>query len=61
MSKLKIYVAGHRGMVGGAIVRTLLKEGIEASQIIARSHAELDLTNQAAVDAFFRSEQPDQV
>lgn len=61
MSKLKIYVAGHRGMVGGAIVRTLLKQGIEASQIIARSHAELDLTNQAAVDAFFRSEQPDQV
>jgi GDP-L-fucose synthase len=61
MSKLKIYVAGHRGMVGGAIVRTLLKQGIETSQIITRSHAELDLTNQAAVDAFFKSEQPDQV
>ena len=57
----KIYVAGHRGMVGSAIVRQLMANGVEASQIVTRTHAELDLTNQAAVRAFFESEKPTQV
>ncbi len=57
----KIFVAGHRGMVGGAIVRTLLGRGHSADRIVTRSRAELDLCNQAAVDAFFREQQPDQV
>lgn len=57
----KIFVAGHRGMVGSAIVRTLLARGVAASQIIGRSHAELDLCNQADVRAFFASEKPTQV
>jgi GDP-L-fucose synthase len=55
----KIYVAGHRGMVGSAIVRTLRDKGYV--NIITRTHAELDLTNQAAVQAFFEEEKPDQV
>lgn len=55
----KIFVAGHRGMVGSAIVRKLQARG--ASQIITRSRAELDLTNQAAVFAFFEEEKPQQV
>jgi len=57
----KIYVAGHRGMVGSAIVRQLLAHGHPVEQIVTRTHAELDLTNQAAVNAFFEKEQPDQV
>ncbi|WP_234264177.1 GDP-L-fucose synthase [Hydrogenophaga sp. NFH-34] len=57
----RIYVAGHRGMVGAAIVRTLQAQGLPASQLITRTHAELDLTDQAAVRAFFAQEQPDQV
>ena len=57
----KIYVAGHRGMVGGAIVRTLLSQGASAGQIVTRSHAELDLTDQRAVQDFFAQEKPDQV
>ena len=57
----KIYVAGHRGMVGSAIVRQLLASGCAPENIITRAHAELDLTNQAAVQAFFASEQPTQV
>ncbi|MBC2770568.1 GDP-L-fucose synthase [Pusillimonas minor] len=57
----KIYVAGHRGMVGSAIVRQLLASGHPAERIVTRSHAELDLTDQAAVRAFFAVEQPDQV
>jgi GDP-L-fucose synthase len=57
----KIYVAGHRGMVGSAIVRHLLAQGVQAQQIITRTHAELDLTHQAAVQAFFAAEKPDQV
>ena len=40
----KIYVAGHRGMVGSAIVRHLLTQGVAQSHIITRTHAELDLT-----------------
>lgn len=55
----KIYVAGHRGMVGSAIVRNLKSKGYE--NIIIRTHAELDLTNQAAVKLFFEQEKPDQV
>ncbi|ANT64612.1 GDP-L-fucose synthase [Prosthecochloris sp. CIB 2401] len=58
---LKIYVAGHRGMVGSAIVRHLLASGVPSSFIITRTHAELDLTNQAAVQDFFATEKPDQV
>jgi len=55
----KIYVAGHRGMVGSAIVRNLQAQG--HTNIVTRSHAELDLTNQQAVKAFFETEKPDQV
>jgi GDP-L-fucose synthase len=55
----KIYVAGHRGMVGSAIVRTLQSQGY--SNIIGRTHAELDLTNQAQVASFFEQERPNQV
>lgn len=57
MNKIdKIYVAGHRGMVGSAIVRKLEKEGF--SNIVTRSSSELDLRNQAAVNAFFEKEKP---
>jgi GDP-L-fucose synthase len=52
----KIYVAGHRGMVGSAIVRKLKQEGFE--NIITRTSSELDLRNQAAVDDFFSKERP---
>lgn len=55
----KIYVAGHRGMVGSAIVRNLLAKGY--TNIITRTHQELDLINQAAVDRFFAQESPDYV
>jgi GDP-L-fucose synthase len=55
-----IYVAGHRGMVGSAIVRTLLAKGVPAQDIITRTHAELDLRNQAAVQAFFQQQRPAQ-
>jgi GDP-L-fucose synthase len=55
----KIFVAGHRGMVGSAIVRALQQQG--HSHFVTRTHAELDLTNQAAVNAFFKQEQPTQV
>lgn len=57
----RIYVAGHRGMVGSAIVRTLLAQGVSQSQIVTRTHAELDLTDQRAVQDFFAQEKPDQV
>ena len=55
----KIYVAGHRGLVGSAIVRNLESKGYE--NIVGRTHKELDLTNQAAVRAFFEEERPDVV
>ena len=61
MSVERIYVAGHRGMVGSAIVRQLLAQGVAQSHIITRTHAELDLTNQLAVQAFFAAEKPTQV
>jgi len=59
MLNQKIYVAGHRGMVGSAIVRNLKDKGY--SNIVTRTHAELDLTNQVEVQAFFEKEKPDQV
>ena len=55
----KIYVAGHRGMVGSAIVRELKRQGYE--NIITRTHAELDLTDQQAVNDFFASERPEYI
>lgn len=55
----KIYVAGHRGLVGSAIVRKLKEKGYET--VIGRTHKELDLTNQQAVRDFFEAEQPEVV
>lgn len=55
----KIYVAGHRGMVGSAIVRELQRQGYD--HIITRTHSQLDLTRQADVEAFFASEKPEYV
>lgn len=55
----RIYVAGHRGMVGSAIVRRLRADGF--TNLVLRTHTELDLTDQAAVDAFFASERPEYV
>lgn len=55
----KIYVAGHKGMVGSAIVRELKKQGY--TNILTRTHAELDLTDQKAVDDFFAAETPEYV
>ena len=57
----KIYVAGHRGMVGSAIVRQLLAAGHPQSRLVTRTHAELDLTDQPAVRDFFASQKPDVV
>ena len=55
----KIYVAGHRGLVGSAIVRKLKSEGF--NNILVKTHEELDLTNQQAVNTFFESERPEYV
>ncbi|MDV5824496.1 GDP-L-fucose synthase [Sphingobium naphthae] len=55
---MRIYVAGHRGMVGGAIARKLTDRGVD---VVTRTHAELDLTDQAAVRSFFEKEKPDAV
>ena len=55
----KIYVAGHRGMVGSAIVRELKRQGY--TNIITRTHRELDLIDQAAVNDFFATEKPEYV
>ena len=55
----KIYVAGHRGMVGSAIVRELQRQGY--TNIITRTHKELDLTRQDAVEEFFAQEKPEDV
>ena len=59
MAEAKIFVAGHRGMVGSAILRALDAKGYK--NIITRSHAQLDLTNQASVRHFFQEEHPDEV
>lgn len=56
---MKTYLAGHRGMVGGAIMRQLQARG--ETQVVTRTHAELDLTDQAAVREFFQAERPDVV
>jgi nucleoside-diphosphate-sugar epimerase len=60
---MKVYVAGHRGMVGGAILRRLeaRRAAGEALEIVTRGRAELDLTDQAAVRAFMAAEKPDVV
>lgn len=55
----KIYVAGHRGLVGSAVMRRLAAGGY--TNIVTRTHGELDLTNQAAVEAFFAAEKPEYV
>lgn len=55
----KIYIAGHRGLVGSAIVRTLQKQGYD--NLLLRTHAELDLMEQAPVRAFMEAEQPEYV
>ena len=55
----KIYVAGHRGMVGSAIVRELQRQGY--NNLVFRTHKELDLTRQADVEAFFEDEKPEYV
>ncbi|HRH79719.1 MAG TPA: GDP-L-fucose synthase [Thiobacillaceae bacterium] len=55
----KIYVAGHRGLVGSALLRNLRAQGY--ANLLTRTHAELDLTDQAAVEAFFAAERPDHV
>ena len=55
----KIYVAGHRGMVGSAIVRQLRRQGY--TRIVTRTHAELDLCRQDAVERFFAAERPEYV
>jgi GDP-L-fucose synthase len=57
----KIYVAGHRGMVGSALMRNLLTQGVASENLITRDRQDLDLTNQRAVQEFFEREQPDQV
>ncbi len=57
--KSKIYVAGHRGMVGSAIVRELRRQGYD--NIITRTHSELDLTDQQAVNRFLAAEKPEYV
>lgn len=57
----KIYIAGHLGMVGSAIMRHLISHGVAQSNLITRTHRELDLTNQSAVQAFFAQEKPDLV
>tara|TARA_R110000824_G_scaffold104214_6_gene247338 strand:- start:7457 stop:8431 length:975 start_codon:yes stop_codon:yes gene_type:complete len=60
---MKIYIAGHRGMVGGAILRQLQarQDAGESLELVTRSSAELDLTNQSAVREFMQAERPDQV
>ena len=55
----KIYVAGHRGLVGSGLVRCLQRAGFK--NIVTRTHAELDLTRQADVEAFFAEDKPDYV
>jgi GDP-L-fucose synthase len=59
MADKKIYLAGHRGMVGAAILRQLQAAGHD--NVVTRTHAELDLTDQAAVREFLQSEKPDQI
>ena len=60
-SKNKIYIAGHNGMVGSAIVRQLQTKLNNTAQLITRTHQELDLTNQQQVDNFIAGERPNQI
>ena len=55
----KIYIAGHRGLAGSAIVRELQRQGY--TNLVTRTHAELDLENAAATQQFFEQERPDLV
>ena len=55
----KIYVAGHRGLVGAAIIRRLEKAGYE--NLILRTHQQMNLTHQTSVEAFFKKEKPEYV
>ena len=57
----KVYIAGHRGMAGSAILRYLQAKGLGMQDVIVRTHRELDLISQAAVRVFFQQEKPDQV
>ena len=59
MAKKRVYVAGHQGMVGSALVRKLQSD--DSLELIVRTRAELDLSNQAAVSDFFSRETPDEV
>jgi len=57
----KIYVAGHRGLAGSAIVRRLLAGGYSPQSLVLRTHKELDLTDQRAVRGFFAAEKPEYI
>lgn len=57
----KIYVAGHRGMVGSAILRQLIANGHPPEKIIVSDRSKLDLENQSSVNSFLKSEKPDQI
>ncbi|MFZ4525951.1 MAG: GDP-L-fucose synthase [Chlorobium sp.] len=57
----KIYIAGHRGMAGSAVLRNLQATGLDMRDVVVATHRELDLTSQAAVRSFFQREKPDQV
>ncbi len=59
LKNIKIYVAGHRGLVGSAIWNNLKARGYD--NLVGRTHTELDLTDQQAVDRFFDEERPDAV
>ncbi|MCZ4353808.1 GDP-L-fucose synthase [Roseovarius aestuarii] len=61
MKAMRIFLAGHRGMVGSAIHRQLIASGVADADILTRTHAEMDLTDQASVRAFMQSERPDAV
>jgi GDP-L-fucose synthase len=58
-ARSSVFVAGHRGLVGSAILRRLQAAGAE--KLLLRTHSELDLTDQGAVDAFFAGERPEYV
>src|SRR4051812_1759614 len=61
MKASKVFVAGHRGLVGSAIVRALLDQGYDSRSILKRTRAELDLSDAKAVANFFASEKPSMV
>lgn len=61
MTAPRIFVAGHRGMVGSALVRNLLARGVRPEQLVLRTHAEADLTDASVVDALMAAERPTQV